>query len=87
MKKVGGKKMRGPTLQEIELLPITDPVVLEMLDRRLMAAKKGEEDELLVMPPWDPAEKAEFDRRCKEAEEAMAAAARDAGKRKTPKRK
>ena len=58
MKKAAGKKMRGPTLQEIELVPITDPAELEAIDRR-----------------------------CKAAEKAMAAAARNAGKRKSPKRK
>ena len=52
------KKMRGPTLQEIELVPITDP-----------------------------AEFAELDRRCREAEKAMAAAERQAEKRKAAKRK
>lgn len=50
--------MRGPTLQEIELVPITDP-----------------------------AEFAELDRRCREAEKAMAAAERQAEKRKAAKRK
>ena len=58
MKMVNGKKMRGPTLQEIELVPITDPIELEAIDRRRKAAEK-----------------------------AMAAAARNAGKRKPPKRK
>jgi hypothetical protein len=58
MKKVARKKMRGPTLQEIELVSITDPAELEAIDRR-----------------------------CKAAEKAMAAAGRNAGKRKLPKRK
>jgi hypothetical protein len=54
------KKMLGPTLQEIELVPITDP-----------------------------AEIAEIDRRCREAEKAMKAAqkAYDAALRKAYKRK
>jgi hypothetical protein len=58
MKKIAGRKMLSPTLQLIELVPITDPAELEALDRR-----------------------------CKAAEKAMAAAARDTGKRKSPKRK
>lgn len=35
------KKMRGPTLQEIELVPITDPAELEAIDRRRKEAMKG----------------------------------------------
>ena len=58
MQMVTGKKMRGPTLQEIELVAITDPAELEAIDRRRKAAEK-----------------------------AMAADARNAGERKTPKRK
>jgi hypothetical protein len=58
LKKIAGKKMRGPTLQEIELVPITDPVKLAAIDRRRKAA-----------------------------ETAMAAAGRNIGKRKAPKRK
>ncbi len=40
MKKTEGKKMRGPTLQEIELVPITDPAELEAIDRRRKEAMK-----------------------------------------------
>ena len=40
MKKRADKKMRGPTLQEIELVPITDPAELEAIDRRRKAAEK-----------------------------------------------
>jgi hypothetical protein len=58
MKNKSPKKMRGPTLQEFELVPVTDP-----------------------------AELAELDRRCREAEKALAAAGRSSGKRKSPKRK
>jgi len=35
------KEMRGPTLQEFELVPITDPAELEAIDRRRKAAKKA----------------------------------------------
>ncbi len=65
MKKIAGKKMLGPTLQEIELVPITDPAELEAIDRRRKAAEKA----------------------MKAAEKARAAALRNAGKRKSPKRK
>ena len=41
MNKIAGKKMRGPTLQEIELVPITDPVQLAAIDRRRKAAEKA----------------------------------------------
>jgi hypothetical protein len=41
MKKRAGKKMRGPTLQEIELVPITDPAELAAIDRRRKAAEKA----------------------------------------------
>jgi len=41
MKKQAGKKMRGPTLQEFELVPITDPAELEAIDRRRKAAEKA----------------------------------------------
>ena len=58
MKDKSAKKMRGPTLQEFELVPITDP-----------------------------AELAELDRRCREAEKTLAAAGQNSGKRKSPKRK
>jgi hypothetical protein len=40
-----------------------------------------------AIPITDPAEQAELDRRCREAEKAMAAAERKAGKRKSSKRK
>jgi len=58
MKKLGGNKMLGPTLQEIELVPITDPVRLAAIDRRRKAVQR-----------------------------ATAAAGRNAGKRKSAKRK
>jgi hypothetical protein len=35
------KKMRGPTLQEFELVPITDPAELEAIDRRRKTAEKA----------------------------------------------
>ena len=41
MKKTTGKKMHGPTLQEFELVPITDPAELEAIDRRRKEAMKG----------------------------------------------
>lgn len=41
MKKKAERKMRGPTLQEIELVPITDPAELEAIDRRRKAAEKA----------------------------------------------
>jgi hypothetical protein len=34
--------MLGPTLQEFELVPVTDPGELEMLDRRFRAAEKAQ---------------------------------------------
>jgi hypothetical protein len=40
MKNKSPKKMRGPTLQEFELVPITDPVELAELDRRCREAEK-----------------------------------------------
>jgi hypothetical protein len=40
MKKTPGKKMLGPTLQEIELVPITDPAELERIDRQRKAVRK-----------------------------------------------
>jgi hypothetical protein len=40
-----------------------------------------------AVPITDPAEQAELDRRCREAERAMASANRNSGKRKSPKRK
>ena len=41
MKKIEGKKMLGPTLQLIELVPITDPAELEAIDRRRKEAEKA----------------------------------------------
>ena len=41
MKKIVGKKMLGPTLQEIELVPITDPIRLAAIDRRRKAVQKA----------------------------------------------
>ena len=41
MKEIAGKKMLGPTLQLIELIPITDPAELEAIDRRRKAAEKA----------------------------------------------
>lgn len=41
MKNKPQKKMRGPTLQEFELAPITDPAELEAIDRRRKAAEKA----------------------------------------------
>ena len=40
MKKVAGKKMLGPTLQEVELVPITDPAEIARIDRRRKAVRK-----------------------------------------------
>ncbi len=40
MEKEPKKKMRGPTLQEFELVPITDPAELEAIDRRRKEAMK-----------------------------------------------
>ena len=40
MKKISGKKMHGPTLQEIELVPITDPVRIAAIDRWRREVKK-----------------------------------------------
>lgn len=65
MKKKAERKMRGPTLQEIELVPITDPAALEAIDRRRKAAEKA----------------------MRAAEIAYDAALRNAGKRKSRKRK
>ena len=65
MKKQAGKKMRGPTLQEFELVPITDPAELEAIDRRRKAAEKA----------------------MKAAQKAYDPALRNAGKRKSRKRK
>jgi hypothetical protein len=41
VKKKSSKKMLGPTLQEFELVPVTDPVELAALDRRCWAAEKA----------------------------------------------
>ena len=41
MKKKSSKKMLGPTLQEFELVPVTDPVEFAALDRRCRAAEKA----------------------------------------------
>jgi hypothetical protein len=41
VKKKPSKKMLGPTLQEFELVPVTDPVEQAALDRRCRAAEKA----------------------------------------------
>lgn len=41
MKKKSSKKIWGPTLQEFELVPVTDPAELAALDRRCRAAEKA----------------------------------------------
>jgi hypothetical protein len=41
MRKKSSKKMLGPTLQEFELVPVTDPVERTALDRRCRAAEKA----------------------------------------------
>ncbi len=41
MNKNSSKKMLGPTLQEFDLVPVTDPVELAALDRRCRAAEKA----------------------------------------------
>jgi hypothetical protein len=40
MEKKPKKKMRGPTLQEFELVPITDPAELEAIDPSTAAARR-----------------------------------------------
>ena len=40
MKNKPEKKMLGPTLQEIELVPITDPAEIAEIDRRCREAEK-----------------------------------------------
>jgi len=40
MKKRAAKRMRGPTLQEIELVPITDPAKRAAIDRRRKEVKQ-----------------------------------------------
>lgn len=41
MKKKSSKKMRGPTLQEFVLVPVTEPAELAALDRRCRAAERA----------------------------------------------
>ncbi len=41
MKKKPSKKMLGPTLQEFELVPVTDAAERAALDRRCRAAEKA----------------------------------------------
>jgi hypothetical protein len=41
MNKKPPKKMLGPTLQEFELVPVTDPAEIAALDRRCRAAEKA----------------------------------------------
>ena len=41
MKKKMLKKMLGPTLQQFELVPVTDPAEVAALDRRCRAAEKA----------------------------------------------
>jgi hypothetical protein len=41
MKQKRPKKMLGPTLQEFELVPVTDPAAVAALDRRCRAAEKA----------------------------------------------
>ena len=41
MKKNPPRKMLGPTLQEFELVPVTDPAEAAALDRRCRAAEKA----------------------------------------------
>jgi hypothetical protein len=41
MKKKPSKKILGPTLQVIELVPVTDPVVFAEMDRRCREIKKA----------------------------------------------
>ena len=52
MKKIAGKKMLGPTLQEIELVPITDPIRLAAIDRRRKAVQRamGERSRPVLTP-------------------------------------
>jgi hypothetical protein len=39
-KKTPGRKMLGPTLQELDSIPVTDPVEFAEMDRRCRAAMK-----------------------------------------------
>jgi hypothetical protein len=41
MKNKSRKTMRGSTLQTFDMVPITDPVELESIDRRRKAAEKA----------------------------------------------
>jgi hypothetical protein len=41
VKKKSSKKMLGATLQEFQLVPVTDPAELAALDRRCRAAEKA----------------------------------------------
>jgi hypothetical protein len=41
VRKKSSKKTLGPTLQEFELVPVTDPAELAALDRRCRAAEKA----------------------------------------------
>ena len=41
MNKKSSKKMLGPTLQEFELVPVTDPAEIAAMERRHRAAKKA----------------------------------------------
>jgi hypothetical protein len=41
MKKRIPRKMRGPTLQEFELVPVTDPAEIAALERRCRAVEKA----------------------------------------------
>jgi hypothetical protein len=41
VKKKSSKKMLGLTLQEFELVPVTDPAEVAALDRRCRAAEKA----------------------------------------------
>ena len=41
MKEKARKKMLGPTLQEFELAPVTDPAEFAALDRRCRTAEKA----------------------------------------------
>ncbi len=45
MKKKLPKKMLGPTLQEFELVPVTDPAEIAALERRCRAAENAEADD------------------------------------------
>jgi hypothetical protein len=41
MKKKSEKTFRGPTLQEFEMVPITDPDQIAALERRIREAEKS----------------------------------------------